>query len=49
MTQAEYPTSPSKQDLFALIEQMDRETVRDAYYKAIVIMQAKMQENQEPF
>jgi len=40
---------PSGQDLLETIEKMDGDTVREVYYRAIHLMQAKMQREQAPF
>ena len=40
---------PNEQDLLDLIEKMDSVAVSRGYERAIQAMQAKMQQNQEPF
>lgn len=41
--------TPSGEDLIRLLEKIDRQTLAKVYTQAITIMQAKIQENDEPF
>jgi hypothetical protein len=41
--------TPSGAELLEMIRKMDRQTIRLVYYEVIHAMQARMQQDQEPF